>query len=130
MNSVGTATQAITERPRLLPRSLILCLAVMALAVEIIHWWQNGGQEQLLLVLQPNFTVTQVDSQAKTVTLSRVQESWIANCDRWCDVFAVGKKYPMFNRGSLLEYRRNGQKITLPVLREHVNFGTPPGGHG
>jgi hypothetical protein len=122
--------QPVLPRKRRAPRSLALCLVVVALALEIVHWWRNGGREQLLLALQPDFTVTQIDHQAKVMTLSRVRESLIVSCDRWCDVFTVGKRYPMFDRGGILEYRRSGQKIKLPVVQEHVDFETSPGGHG
>jgi hypothetical protein len=130
VNSVGTATQAAPRRKPHASRTLVLCLVVVALVLEILHWWLNGGQEQVLLALQPDFTVINIDHQAKTMTLSRAQEGFIVSCDDSCDVFKLGKKYPMFERGPMLEYRRSGKKIKLPVLQEHVDFQTPPGGHG
>ena len=117
MSSVGTAMQPAPPRKRRSPRALVLSLVVVALVLEVVHWWRNGGQDQFLLALQPHFTVTQVDSNAKTMTLSRVQESLVVSCDGRCEIFRVGKKYPMSHRGNVLEYRRGGQNIELPVLR-------------
>lgn len=108
----------------------MLCLVGVALVLEIAHWWLNGGHEQVVLALQPDFRVIGVDHQTKTMTLSRAHESFVVNCNDSCDLFRLDRKYPMFVRGSMLEYSRGSKKIKLQVMQEHVDFETPPGGHG
>jgi hypothetical protein len=108
----------------------VLCLVAVALVLEVAHWWLNGGHEQVLVALQPDFRVIGIDHQAKTMTLSRAQESFTVSCEDSCDLFRLNRKYSMFERGGILEYSRHGKRIKLQVLQEHVDFETPPGGHG
>lgn len=103
---------------------------VVALAAGVGCWWRHGGREQMVLALQPDFTVVQVDRTENTMTVSRTNESYVVNCESVCDQFTVGQKYSMMDRGQALEFIRKGQKIELPILKEHVDFETPPGGHG
>lgn len=102
----------------------------VALVLMGVYWWRNGGREQVLLALQPDFTITQIDRAGRTMILSRVQESFIVSCGNQCDLFSVGKSYSMLHHGGVLEFRKSGEKIRLPILQEHVDFETSPGGHG
>ena len=128
MNSPAIAKHSVTRRQRALAWGSLV--TVVAAVVGIGYWWRQGGREQVVLALQPDFTVAQIDRIENTMTVSRTNESYVVNCHNVCDLFVVGKKYSMMDRGQALEFIRHGQKIELPILKEHVDFETPPGGHG
>jgi len=130
VTGVGTAAQpSLHSRPRV---SLVagLSLAGLIFLSVGLHAWFHGGKERMLLLLQPGFTVTGIDRLAQTLTLSRVQENLVVSCGTRCDFFEVGKRYSMLRRGGALEFTTKGEKVLLPILREHFDFETPPGGHG
>lgn len=102
----------------------------MALSFVSIWWWRHGGKESVALALQPGFEVRQIDLQEKTITVTRVNDTYVVGCENSCGMFVAGKTYAMVDRGGVLEYRTQGQRIMLPVLKEHIEFETPPGGHG
>jgi hypothetical protein len=108
----------------------MLCVLALGLAAGIVFWWRNGGREQILLALQPDFTVTQIDPKAATMTVARANEAYVVRCGEACELFRVGNRYSLLDRGDALEFRIKRQKIALPILQEHVDFQTPPGGHG
>jgi hypothetical protein len=94
------------------------------------YWWRNGGREQLFLFLQADFRVVQIDPQKGTMTLTRPRETLIVNCAGACDLFKIGKKYSMMNRGGVLEFKGAKRKFELPILEQHLEFEKPPGGQG
>jgi hypothetical protein len=93
-------------------------------------WWFGGGREQLLLSLQPPFQVIGIDRNANTMTLHRMNQTYVVDCAGNCDSFVVGQTYRMLDRGGILEFRLHGQQIRLRVTQVHVDFDTVPGGHG
>jgi hypothetical protein len=105
---------------------LLSFFAVAAVA----YWLRSGGWNEAMGLLQPGFTVTEIDQQQKTMTLSRVREGFVVSCGNRCDLFEVGKSYTMQQRAAVLEFTRKAEKIELPILREHVDLETAPGGHG
>jgi hypothetical protein len=107
-----------------------IVVAVLLTALLTLYWWRNGGRDQVVLALQPGFEVRQIDLQQKTMTVTRVNDTYLIACDDLCGSFKVGKSYAMFDRGGILEYRNKGRRISFPVLKEHIDFETPPGGHG
>lgn len=130
MTGVGTAAQpSLHSRPRV---SLVagLSLAGLIFLSVGVHAWFHGGKERMLLLLQPDFTVMGMDRQAQTLSLSRVQENFVVSCGDRCNLFEVGKHYSMLRRRDSLEFTRKGERMKLPILREHFDFATPPGGHG
>jgi hypothetical protein len=130
VNSLATAKQQSLAPKRRGVRWGVPCLIGFVLVAGIVYWWRNGGRAQLLLALQPDFMVTQIDRQDRTMTLARTNEAYVVSCGNTCDLFMVGKGYSMLDRGDALEWRRKRQKIELPILQEHVDFEIPPGGHG
>lgn len=130
MTGVGTATQSTSQSKRRIPLFTTVCLAGLILLSAILYVWFHGGKERMLLLLQPGFMVMAIDRQAQTLSLSRVQENFVVSCGDRCDLFEVGKRYSMLRRGASLEFTREGERMKLPILREHFDFATPPGGHG
>ncbi|HXY13749.1 MAG TPA: hypothetical protein VEI26_04535 [Terriglobales bacterium] len=130
MSSAGTAKQPLPEPKRRTKAVALLSLAAFAFILITVDVWQNGGRERLLVLLQPQFTVTQIDPSARTMTLSRVEEKFTVSCGDWCGSFAVGRSYSMRKRGPVLDFTINGKKIELPIVQEHFDLETPPAGHG
>jgi len=131
VTGVGTAKQPTRQNERRVPLvASISLVALIFLSLVLYAAWFSGGKERMLLLLQPGFTVTAIDREAKTLVLSRVQESFVVNCGQRCDLFEVGKRYSLRQHKGILELTRKGEKIELPILREHFDFETPPGGHG
>lgn len=125
MGALATATRPAGQRRY---RSFTL-LCVVAL-VAISFWLGAGGWTRVILLAQPGFTVTAIDREAQTLTLSRVQETFVVSCKNRCDLFKLGKRYSMRQRGGALEFTKEGEKIEMPIVREHFDFETPTGGHG
>jgi hypothetical protein len=130
VTGVGTAKQATFQGKRHIPLAAGASLAVLIFLSVSLFAWFHGGRERMLLLLQPAFTATAIDPQAQTLTLRRAQESFVVSCGHQCGFFAVGKRYTMHQRAGALEFTGKSEKITLPILREHYDFETPPGGHG
>ncbi|MBV8051468.1 MAG: hypothetical protein JOZ80_09785 [Acidobacteriaceae bacterium] len=130
MTGVATAKRPKSRSQRRIRIVASVTLAGLIVLSAILYSWFGGGRERLLLLLQPGFTVTAIDREAQTLKLSRIQESFVVSCGNHCDAFEIGKRYSMTHRGAALELTRRGEKIVLPILREHYEFETPPGGHG
>jgi hypothetical protein len=130
VNGIGTAKQVAPQRNRRIPTRVTLCLGALVLAGLTTYFFRSNWRKEIVLLLQPDFTVTKIDGEAKTLTLSRAQESLIVSCGDSCGLFRVGKSYGMLNRGSVAQFRIGGQKVELPILQQHFEFETPPGGHG
>ena len=95
-----------------------------------VVYWRNGGREQVILFLQADFRVTQIDPQNGTMTLTRPGETVMVRCAAVCDLFRVGRKYSMMNRGGVLECKARHRKIEMPIIEQHLEFEKPPGGQG
>jgi len=112
-------------------RRLWWILGLLALViVGAFIAWRNGGREAMLLALQPGFQVMKVDQAAQTMLVTRLNETYLVRCAQSCDLFDVGKTYKMRMQAGGLEVVRKGQRLALPILEEHIEFETPPGGHG
>jgi len=126
----GLATAPKPARQRRYSSFTFICLLSVVALGAVSLWLRAGGWSQVTLVQQPGVTVTAINREAKTLTLSRVRESFAVSCESRCDLFEVGKRYSMGQREGFLEFTRKAEKIELPILREHYDFETPPGGHG
>ncbi|HKN35395.1 MAG TPA: hypothetical protein VJX16_19305 [Terriglobales bacterium] len=91
-------------------------------------WLLAAHSNDLLPILQPGLLVLEVRSP--TMILEQTNRRYTVSCETRCGIFVTGKKYPMRKRGSILEYRRKGETITLPILQEQIFFPTQPGGLG
>lgn len=130
MTGVATVKQPASQPKRRAPLVAGVSVAALIFLFVGVYGLFYGGKERLLLLLQPGFTVTGIDRDAKTLTLSRVQEGFVVSCGTRCDLFEAGKRYSMRRRDGALEFTTKGEKILLPILREHFDFETAPGGHG
>ena len=63
------------------------------------------------------------------MSLVHGNRTYIVRCDAHCIYFRPSDTYPMKDVGDAVEYRGKGQKVTLPILEEHITFDTT-GGHG
>lgn len=111
-------------------RWTIVLLAAAGVTAGIFYWWQHGGRDRVLLALQPDFQVAQVDPRKGTLTLRRLNETYIVRCGDDCITFQPGRHYSMTNRGGVLEYTSRHRKIALPIIEQQVNFDMMPGGRG
>jgi hypothetical protein len=93
-------------------------------------WWRNGLRDELVLLLQPPYRVTQIDSTQRTMTVEGVTEAFQVRCQNICGSFKVGNKYPMLYRGASLEFRRNGQRFQLEIVGIQMKPPALPGGLG
>lgn len=109
---------------------IFVLIALFATVAGISYWWGSGGREELFLALQPGFQVVKIDSANKTMVITRMNESYLVSCEGSCDLFTIGKTYTIRERAGVFEVLRKRQRIQLPILREHIEFETAPGGHG
>ena len=95
-----------------------------------MYWFSHGGHDDLLLLLQPGLEVSAIDPLNHTMTLRGVHEFFVVRCSDACGTFTVGDKYHMLYRGEVLDYKRHGRMLHLPIVQQHVDFGTVEGGRG
>jgi hypothetical protein len=108
---------------------ILVLLATGALALGVF-WWLRGGREQLLLTLQPKFQVTGIDATTATMTLRRMNQTYVVDCAKTCADFTTGNSYPMLDRGGIIEFRKSGNTRRMRVLQVHIDFDTVTGGRG
>ncbi len=109
-------------------QSLIIVVLVFLLAAGLIYRWRVSLWEQMILFLQSDFKVVIIDPQAKNMTLTRPGETLLVDCEDVCSMFKVGKKYSLMDRGGVLEFKRGGSKLELPIIEQHLEFEKMPGG--
>lgn len=127
---MNTAAKQKPSSQRRTHRWAIFCLVFLILAAGITYWWRDGGRERVILFLQADFRVTNIDQVNGTMTLTRPGETVIVSCAGACDLFRIGKKYSLMNRGGVLEFKSAKRKVELPILEQHVEFEKLPGGQG
>jgi hypothetical protein len=108
----------------------LLLVTGLILAGGVLLWWRNGDREEIILFLQGDFRVAKINQQDKTMTLTRRRETLLVNCAGVCDLFRVGKKYSMMNRGGVLEFKSGKRKLELPIIEQHLEFEKLPSGQG
>jgi hypothetical protein len=125
----ATAAALSSQKPirRMTWVGVAACLALFLLAV--VYWWNQGGEYQVLLALQPDLRVSEIDVKAGTMTVGNANEAFVLRCAEVCQMFNIGGKYPMLYRGAVMEYRRSGRIFRFPILQQHVNFDVV-GGRG
>src|SRR5436853_7703520 len=89
-------------------------------------WLLAAHSNDLLPILQPGLLVLEVRSP--TMILEQTNRRYTVSCETRCGIIVTGKKYPMRKRGSILQYRRTGETITLPMLQAHILVLPPTGG--
>ncbi len=105
-------------------------MVIAAAIVLAIPRFRSEARYRIELLLQPSFEAKSVDLPNKTMTLQRMNETYVVRCGEDCDRFRAGRKYGMVNRGGLLEVRQGGRKIEMPIIHQHIDFNTVTGGKG
>ncbi len=108
---------------------LLVAFGALAIVVLLL-WWHRGGRDQLVLALQPQFQVIQIDTIKNTMTLHRLNQTYVVNCAMDCQNFSAGKSYSMLDRGGILQFKLNGRMVLLRIVQEHIDFDTVTGGRG
>ncbi len=105
-------------------------MALLAAVLALIVWWKHGLREELILILQPAYRVTEIDSSNRLMTVEGVSEAYVVHCRDLCNSFVVGGKYSMLYRGSTLEYRRDGRRFEMEIQEIRTKPAAVPGGMG
>jgi len=107
----------------------LLCALIM-LGLALVFLWSDDLHDELILLLQPPYRVTQVDAKGGTMTVEGVNEAFVVRCHDQCGSFTVGRKYAMLYHGSTLEFRSKGTKLAFEITEIHVKPPAVPGGMG
>jgi hypothetical protein len=94
------------------------------------YWQRASFEDQLVLFLQPDYRVTQMDTNKRLMTVEGVSESFVVQCQEACAFFVAGGKYRMLYRGNFLEFRKDGRKLKFEIIEIRVKPPAVPGGLG
>lgn len=115
---------------RLRHRSTIVVLCALAALVIIIAYQWSEVRDELVLIVQPRYRVTQINSADGLMTVEGVNEGFVVRCHDLCSSFVPGGKYSMLYRGGTLEFRSKGAVRELEIIEIRVKPATVPGGMG
>ena len=52
---------------------IVLALLFFIVPAALIYWWTHGGEEQILVALQPELRISEIDRQAANIGLANVK---------------------------------------------------------
>jgi hypothetical protein len=109
---------------------LIVVLLGIGACLGAVYWWWAGGDAFVRDMLTPRFRVLVVDMTEHTMKLRQTDRVYTVRCGVQCGGFAEGQSYSAMDRGSDLELRVGGRRLSFPIIKIEVHFDARPGGVG
>ena len=109
---------------------LIVVVLVIGACLGAVYWWWAGGDAVVRDMLTPRFRVLVVDMTEHTMKLRQTDRVYTVRCGVQCGGFAEGQSYSATDRGSDLELRVGGRRLSFPIIKIEVHFDARPGGVG
>jgi hypothetical protein len=108
---------------------MVLLCALAVFGIIFAYRWKYI-RDELLLIVQPRYRVTQISPADGLMRVEGINESFVVRCHDLCGSFVAGRKYPMLYRGATLEFRLKGAIRELEIVEIQVKPPTLPGGMG
>ncbi len=98
------------------------------IVVALLVWWAASNHPLIVNTVFP-YQVTAVDAGDGSMSLVHGRRRYLVRCGEKCVDFKTGGLYRMNDVGAFLQYSRDGQNLSLPIIEEETTFDVT-GGHG